>query len=361
MNSLKSITPRTQLDEYLPNREVNFEMLHEDAYKANTVYLTGDLTITNAAADEECLYDNYTGIGAFFENVNTRCDLYQEVISNYGRLIKMKNTLSLSPDQLSSGLKNTSELLCPHLSKTPTILASNENGTTISFAHFFNMGLNQMTGDLDSAKSGKINLSFKLVDPQKVFFGADAFTAPDEMTYTMSNLELHYMTVPTGSPSVSIRVVEDTQKLIQTSNTTIANTFVNPVDSVLVSFSTVTSENQETENYLVCQNPNISKMSWVYNDMSNQLVSYEIETIEEQLLSGFYVMDSMGCAVDLREKITLATQDAVHNSNDKFILGLKIGQLMDFSRSGLGLNVRIDGLNENYYAHFYGFGSKQLF
>ena len=161
--------------------------------------------------------------------------------------------------------------------------------------------------------------------------------------------------------SVSIRIVEDTQKLIQTSNTTIANTFVNPIDSVLVSFSTVDSENNATQNTLVCQNPNLAKMSWVYNDMSNQLVSYEIESQEEQMLSGFYVMDSMGCAIDLREKIVLATQDATSSTTDKFVVGLKVGQLMDFSRSGLGLNVRINNLSEQYYAHFYGFGSKQLF
>lgn len=359
MNSLKSIVPRTQLDKYGPNQEINFELLHDgEALKANTLYLTGKIQVTNADRTQECFYDNFAGVASLFENVNTRCDLYQEVISNYGRLIKMKNVLSLSPDQLSVGLKNSSEMLCHHLSKTPTILASaNSAANSFSFAHFFNIGLNQMTGDLDSAKSGKINLSFKLVSPQKCFFGANSAG----MTYSLTDLELHYMTVPTGSPSVSIRVVEDTQKLIQTSNTTIANTFVNPIDSVLVSFSTVDSETTATQNTLVCQNPNLAKMSWVYNDMSNMLVSYEIESQEEQMLSGFYVMDSMGCAIDLREKILLATQDSVHSTTDKFILGLKVGQLMDFSRSGLGLNVRINDLTQNYYAHFYGFGAKQLF
>ena len=359
MNSLKSITPRTQLAQYAPNQEVNFELLHDgEALKANTLYLTGKLQVAGANRAQECFYDNFAGVAALFENVNTRCDLYQEVISNYGRLIKMKNTLSSSPDQLAQGLKNSSEMLCHHLSKTPTILASaNSAANAFSFAHYFNIGLNQMTGDLDSAKSGKINLSFKLVANSKVFFGANSAG----LTYFLTDLELHYMTAPVGSPSVSIRIVEDTQKLIQTSNTTIANTFVNPIDSVLVSFSTVNSENTATQNTLVCQNPTLAKMSWVYNDMSNQLVSYEIESQEEQVLSGFYVMDSMGSAIDLREKIALATQDAVHNETDKFIVGLKVGQLMDFSRSGLGLNVRINNLTEQYYAHFYGFGSKQLF
>jgi len=359
MNSLKSITPRTQLAQYSPNQEVNFELLHDgEALKSNTIYLSGKLQVANADRTQECFYDNYAGIGSLFENVNTRCDLYQEVISNYGRLIKMKNVLSTSPDQLSAGLKNSSEMFCHHLSKTPTILASaNSAPNAFSFAHYFNIGLNQMTGDLDSAKSGKINLSFKLVANSKVFFGANSAN----MTYFLTDLELHYMTVPVGSPSVSIRIVEDTQKLIQTSNTTIANTFVNPIDSVLVSFSTVTSENIGTQNVLVCQNPTLAKMSWVYNDMSNQLVSYEIESQEEQVLSGFYVMDSMACGIDLREKLALATQDAVHNETDKFVVGLKVGQLMDFSRSGLGLNVRINNLTEQYYAHFYGFGSKQLF
>lgn len=359
MNSLKSISPRTQLAQYNPNQEVNFELLHDgEALKANTIYMTGKLVVVGANRAQETYYDHFAGVSSLFENVNTRCDLYQEVISNYGRLNKMKNALMLSPDQMASGLKNSTEMLCHHLSKTPTILASANNAAnSFSFAHFFNFGLNQMTGDLDSAKSGKINISFKLVSPQKCFFGGNSAG----MSYSLTDIEMHYMTVPVGSPSVSIRIVEDTQKLIQTSNTTIANTFVNPVDAVLVSFSTVESETTATENALVCHNPSLAKMSWVYNDMSNQLVSYEIESQEEQLLSGFYVMDSMGCGIDLREKIALATQDSVHSATDKFIVGLKIGQLMDFSRSGLGLNVRINNLTENYYAHFYGFGQKQLF
>lgn len=359
MNSLKSITPRTQLAQYTSNQEVNFELLHDgEALKANTIYMTGKLVVAGADRTLENFYDNFAGVASLFENVNTRCDLYQEVISNYGRLNKMKNALMLSPDQLTSGLKNSTEMLCHHLSKTPTILASaNTAANAFSFAHFFNFGLNQMTGDLDSAKSGKINISFKLVSPQKCFFGANSAG----MSYTLTDLELHYMTVPVGSPSVSIRIVEDTQKLIQTSNTTIANTFVNPIDAVLVSFSTVDSETVATQNSLVCQNPSLAKMSWVYNDMSNQLVSYEIESQEEQMLSGFYVMDSMGCGIDLREKVLLSIQDAVHNETDKFVVGLKIGQLMDFSRSGLGLNVRINNLTQQYYAHFYGFGQKQLF
>ena len=62
---------------------------------------------------------------------------------------------------------------------------------------FFNIGLNQMTGDLDSAKSGKINLSFKLVASQKAIFGG----ASANDSYNMTDLELHYMTVPVGSPS----------------------------------------------------------------------------------------------------------------------------------------------------------------
>jgi hypothetical protein len=358
MNSLKSITPRTQLAQYNPNQEINFELLHDgEALKAKTIYMTAKLVMVGADRTDEHYYDNFAGVSSLFENVNTRCDLFQEVISNYGRLNKMKNALMLSPDQMASGLKNSSEMLCHHLSKTPTILASAVAPNNFSFAHFFNFGLNQMTGDLDSAKSGKINISFKLVSPQKCFFGGDSAA----LNYYLTDIELHYMTVPVGSPSVSIRIVEDTQKLIQTSNTTIANTFVNPIDGVLVSFSTVDSENEQTQNTLACQNPTLAKMSWVYNDMSNQLVSYEIESQEEQLLSGFYVMDSMGCGVDLREKIALAAQDGIHSMTDKFIVGLNIGQLMDFSRSGLGLNVRIDNLTENYYAHFYGFGQKQLF
>jgi hypothetical protein len=169
------------------------------------------------------------------------------------------------------------------------------------------------------------------------------------------------MTVPVGSPSVSIRVVEDTQKLISTSNTTVFNTFINPIDNVLVSFAPTTAETDQTQNALVCSMPNIQKLSWVYNDQSNRLVSYEIETKEEQILSGYSVLSSMGQAVDLRDKFALPLEDPAHSVSDGFLVGLALGQLMDFSRSGLGLNVRIDSLPQELYCYMVGYGSRVLF
>ena len=362
MNSLKSLNPRTQLPQYPPNPEVNFEMIHEgEALKANSVFLTGKLVavINGGALASQKFYDNYVGVASFLENVNVRCDLYQEVITNYARHAKMNAVGTLSPDQLCSGLKNTSEMLLPHLEHTRLIIHDAQAGAKpFGFAHKLLNSLNNMTGDLDYAKSGRIQLSFKVPSVQKAFFGADSNTIT---TYYMTDLELHYMTVPAGSPSVAIRVVEDTQKLISTSNTTVMNTFINPIDNVLVSFATTDSETDATQNSLVAQMPNIAKLSWVYNDQSNRLVAYEIETKEEQILSGYSVLKSLGAAIDLRDKIVMATQDTKHSRNDGFLVGLALGQLLDFSRTGLGLNVKIDNLTQQYYAYFYGYGTKVLF
>lgn len=363
MNALKSLVPRTQLAQYTPNTEVNFELIHDgEALKANTCYLTGKLTLVvgGGVLASQKYYDNFVGVASFLENVNVKCDLYQEIITNYARLAKHNNVGSISPDQMCAGLKNSSEMLVPHLEHTRLILHDSQAAAApFAFAHKLINSLNNMTGDLDSAKSGRIQLSFKLPSLQKCLFGADV---ADVDNYYFTDLELHYMTVPQGSPSVSIRVVEDTQKLIATSNTTVMNTFINPIDNVLVSFASTAAETDETQNSLVCQNPAINKMSWVYNDQSNRLVAYEIESQEEQVLSGYSVLKSMGAEIDLRDKIVMVVQDAKHSINDGFLVGLSLGQLLDFSRTGLGLNVRIDNLAGNtYYAYFYGYGTKILF
>ena len=361
MNAIKSLVPRTQLSQYTPGQEINFELIHEgEALKANSCYLTGQLVCTiagNAAAQK--FYDNFTGVGSFLENVNTKCDLYSEIITNYGRHVAMNNKGTLSADQLCAGLKNSSEMLVPMTEQTRVVLHDSIDATPFGFAHKLMNSLNNMTGDLDYARSGRIQLSFKLPSLTKVFFGADI--AASVTNYYWQNVELHYMTVPAGSPSVSIRVVEDTQKLISTSNTTVFNTFINPIDNVLVSFAPTTCETEQTQNALVCSMPDIKKLSWVYNDQSNRLVSFEIETKEEQILSGYSVLSSMGQAVDLRDKIPLPLQDAAHSISDGFLVGLALGQLMDFSRSGLGLNVQVDALPEQLYCYMVGYGTRVLF
>lgn len=367
MNALKSLVPRTQLPSYAPGQEINFELIHEgEALKANTVYLTGQLVCQvagNVAAQK--FYDNFTGIASFVENLNVKCDLFSEIITNYGRHVKMNNCGTLSPDQLCVGLKNTSELLQPMTEQTRVLIHDSANASRpASFAHKLMNCLNNMSGDLDYARSGKIQLSFKLPSVSKAFFGADV--AASVLNYTWENVELHYMTVPAGSPSVSIRIAEDTQKLISTSNTTVFNTFINPIDNVLVSFAPTTCETEATQNFLVCSMPDIQKLSWVYNDQSNRLVAYEIETKEEQILSGYSVLASMGQAIDLRDKIPLPLQDAAHSISDGFLVGLALGQLMDFSRSGLGLNVQatlnvVNNVQEQLYCYMVGYGSKVLF
>lgn len=366
MNSIKSTLPRTQLSQYTPGQEINFELIHEgEALKANSCYLTGQLvcTVPGGVADQK-FYDNFTGIASFLENVHVKCDLFSEIITNYGRHVAMNNKGTLSADQLCSGLKNSSEMIVPTTEQTRVVLQDSQAATPFGFAHKLMNSLNNMSGDLEYARSGKIMLSFKLPSLTKVFFGQNV--AASITNYYWQNVELHYMTVPAGSPSVSIRVVEDTQKLISTSNTTVFNTFINPIDNLLVSFAPTTAETDQTQNALVCSMPDIQKLSFVYNDQSNRLVSYEIETKEELVLSGYSVLSSMGQAVDLRDKFSLPLQDPAHSISDGFLVGLALGQLMDFSRSGLGVNVQanlkiVNNVVEQLYCYMVGYGSRVLF
>lgn len=356
---LKSIQPKTVLSQYTQGQQLNFDIQQNmDAYKANSCFITYEVQIAGVGADTNVFFDPKVGASSFFENFNTECDLFQEVISNYARLQKMLNCNISSQDLLTSGLKNTSELLFGDRTHSNMVIRD-MNDNKYGVCHKPNIALNNMIGDLDFLKSGKIKVSYKLPSFQKIFYGSSV-GAGITPSYTISNVELHYMTVPIGSPSVQIRITEDVQKLIQTSNTTINNTFINPIDGVLVSFSTTDSETTLSQNSLICQNPVINRMSWVWNDQSNKLVAYEIKTLEEQILSGFSVFDSMESTFDVRDKIAFITQDGVDDSTDNFIVGLKVGQLMNFSQSGLGLNVRIDNLSQQYNVHMYGFGQKQI-
>lgn len=360
--SFKSVVPRTQLANYGPGIEVNFDLLHDgEAIVPGSLYLTGELDITCTGAtdgSQEHYMDPHAGVGAFFENVITRCDVFQEVITNYGRLCKHNAMLQYSPDQLCAGLAHTNEMRAPHVNLASRLVDSAAN-TPWSFCHKPLVALNNMSGPLTSGKSGRIQFSFKCPSIQKVFFGGQSAQLTE---YQFTNLQLHYKTeLITEQGPVSLSIVQDTQKLISTSRTTIMNTFPDMVEKVVVSFAGTDTETDQTKNSLVCQFPPIAKASWVYNDVSNGLVAYNIESKEELLLSGLATMQAVGVNIDIRDKMVLNAQDAVHDINDKFALGLVLGQQMDFSRSGLGCTIEMDpGTTSQYYAFFYAYGMKQI-
>ena len=363
--SYKSVVPRTQLTAYKTGTEVNFDLLHDgESLEAGSIWLTGELKITvaNMGAATEHYIDPLAGIGAFMENVITRCDVFQEVITNYGRLCKHNAMLQYSPDQLCVGYSHTGEFRAPTVEMTKTLLESTNAAATAtwSFSHKPLIALNSMSGPLSSDKSGRIQISFKLPSLQKIFFGT---AVADVTDYQFTNLELHYKTrFGLVSGPVSINIVQDTQKLIQSSKTTVMNTFPDTINKVLVSFADSDVETTNTYNNLICQFPPIQRVSWVYNDVSNGLVAYQVETPEEMILSGLNVMKAVGCSIDLRDQFSsFLNQDPIHSKTDRFALGLKLGTEMDFSRSGLGVTVEmLPGNTKSYYAYFYAYGQKQI-
>jgi hypothetical protein len=373
--SYKSVVPRTQLASYSPGTEINFDLLHDgESLEPGSIWLTGDLNCVSTSNDGslEHYVDNYAGIGSFMENMITRCDVFQEVITNYGRLCKHNAMVQYSPDQMCAGLSHTGEFRAPVLDMMPTLVDSATGNDVnapnaarkFSFTHKPVIALNSMSAPLSSDKSGRIQVSFKLPSTQKIFFGAPQ--APGTVgivsNYAFSNIQLHYKTrYGLVSGPVVVQIVQDTQKLIQSSKTTIMNTFPDTVSKVLVSFADVQTEIDPTLNSLVCQFPPLQRVSWVYNDVSNGLIAYDIESPEELVLSGLNVMKSIGCGIDLRDKMALTTQDPQHSKTDKFALGLALGKETDFSRSGLGVTVEMQPGNiTQYYAYFYAYGMKQI-
>lgn len=366
---LKSTTPLTQLDSYQPGQEVNFNLYSDgEALVPGTVFLTGRMVCTNVGgaagppiAAAQKFIDPLAGVASCFENVIVRCNSYQEIITNYSRYVKMTNALQYSPDALSAGLKPSCELLAPHLAIENSMLVDAAQGDGMPFSHRWMNSLNNMTGNLSFGKSGRIQLSFKLPPNSKVFFGADAATAPLP-TYTLRDLELHYMTSTQAADTVVINTVEDTQKNIITSDTTIANTFINPVSKLVVSFATVDCETDSTKNALACQHPRIERFSWQYNDQSNQLQSYEVESLEEQVLSALSIFAVRGTGIDIREFQSAIVQNGATITQDKFMVGLSLGSMLNFSQSPVGLNIRLtsDANFQATYAYFYGFGQQTV-
>lgn len=358
-SNIKSISPRTQLASYSPSSEINFDIVSDQAIVPGSVFLTGKVRIiAGNFANARKYYDNYAGlVASCLENVTVRCAAYQEVISNYARYVKLNHMLQYSTDSLCAGLKQSGELMAPHIDVTRAILNDSTVAGGMPFAHKLMNSLNNASGNMSVAKlGGKVQLSFKLCPPSKVFFGADMA----DLDYQLSDLELHYKVSDMAPDSVSINVIEDSQKLIQSSDTTIQNTWVNPINKLACVFAMTAVETNPTQNSLQCQHPPIERVSWFFNDQQNNFYSYEILTTEEMVLTALDLMPTKGNGIDIREFQTALAQNGANSYQDKFALGLNLAGEMNFSQSPVGLNVRLAAGFSEIYAYFYAYGKQMI-
>lgn len=346
------IEPDARRSSYTEFNDVDFSMDYMGrSLLNNTVRLSGKLTVQKAGArvgDADDLYiDPEIGVASFFNNMF--CKINDQVIennNNYPRWVKMKNQGTKSVGQLVGTGSEFCEMRCSDIGPVRAILQGYSNADpTFDFSHKLEIPFNNMSDSLDYR--GTLGVSFRLESVIRAFFGA---ANTGDVTYSISDLCLEFQTIEmmADKPNqVTMTVVHDQRGLIDSDNFNIKSKPSAVIKSMSCSFTPQTNATNATQNeYNTAQLPGLNRVDLLFNDSSNELVSFPLES-EEEILENYLLSFAGQYKKNLLEWQKL-------NSGEQGGVGLWFFDQIDLSQRPIGMQLYSQVNNTlPYYIYLY--------
>ena len=334
----------------------------------NSIRLLGTLRLnrtgdTRATADVRL--NNNIGVHAIVDSSQVTFDAgpkqgVVENLQNYARLVRVLATGTEDHNDYMNA-SNLMELRGPSANLAEaiqiagsTVQATGANQTTDrDFACKLNICLNKMDGDnLPFSKTGAIRVSINLAKNLSALEGGLAGTAAN---YNISDVRLAYnsMAAPSGPMKSVMRTAYNFKSSVLSSTANISARVPAICDSV-----TICAQRQDRENVKVLSNysleepRNFKSIQYMFNDSTNQYISYVIESKEEALEKGI-------------ESLVATGHNGVFSAgklerNNNFVVGLPFNGFVDLSnqRFNVQLTSDIDTANPyNLYMYFHSLHS----
>ena len=209
------------------------------------------------------------------------------------------------------------------------------------------IAINQTSGgNYSFDKMGAIRISMNLARNTQALFGADVDA---NHNYVLENVRLRYITIPDSGKM---------NKMICNSYSVIKNTIIsnnaevstsvpaNAVGGVSISFLESASESNNKKNSLALEKyPAFQEVSYLFQDASNQYVSYTIKSLQDALKKGLEGLRSVG-----HNEISANNYQA----NDGMVLGLDFnGQFVDMTKNKFAINIKSQRDIGTYFIYLY--------
>lgn len=330
----------------------------------NSIRLLGTLRLnrtgtTRATADVRLNHN--IGVHALIDSTQVVFDAgpkagIVENIQNYPRLVRMVETGTEDINDLLNGsnlmeLKGPSAVLGEKSQiARATVNTTGANLTTDSdFACKLNICLNKCEGDnLPYEKTGAIRVSINLAKNLAALEGGLVGSAAN---YNISDVRLAYnsMEAPKGKSQSVMRTAYNFKSSVLSSTANISARVPAVCDAVTISCQRQDRESTNVfSNYDLEEPRNFKSIQFMFNDSTNQYISYVIESKDEALEKGIESLVSTG-------------HNGVFNAgrlqrNNNFITGLPFNGFVDLSsqRFNVQLVSDIDTLNPyNIYMYFH--------
>ena len=268
---------------------------------ANSIRLEGDLRflhngaarVTNA---QNIFYEPVIGTHGLIESISTQLGGSGEVVEflqNYPRYVNMVEKASNSESDYFSGQKVVElKMACYEQSRDVMrgkILQDNQNNN-ISDGDFSMKPmfcLNRMNApSLNlSPYNNLIKVSFKLARNKAFFCGTGV---QDTTAYQIRNLKMTYRTVPPApSPNVMAQSYVSLKQTLQSPTVSISTRVPAVASGVSMSFQLQSDENtNEANNYELLKPPKITGLRFMFNNVENNYVTYQI-TDEGEMVDNY--------------------------------------------------------------------------
>ena len=329
----------------------------------NSVRLLADLQVldngTRSATDIG--FDAKCGAHSFIDSVQVSflegaMAGQKENIQNYARYVGMLQAATKCPEDAL----NASDLVeLKGFDIETTIVYSKgrttrNSGTKLTKDQDFAIRpvccLNKMSGaDLPYSKSGTVRISLNLAPNRSALLGPALNNTQD--SYVIINPRLIFQSLPDEGKNQQtiMRTVYNVKNSIQSNFANIQARVPAVADSVSVSFQRQNREQTAPHSNYNAEKPvGISEVQFLFNDSTNEYISYKIKDITEMLhryINSFVDTGHNGVSVDRL------------NSNQSFGLGLSFNGFVDLSNQKFALQLQsaIENTDPyNVYMYFHG-------
>lgn len=260
-------------------------------------------------------YITSIGTGAVIEN-------FQHVPRYVAMQERAQNTLIGS----SSTLSHVIELKNDRDEHQAIVLA----GEPKSFSIKPMFGLNYTDQPLAYSKFGQLKISCLLSSITQLLFGEDI---DDTTAYTLSDLQLSFMTLPeTYKGAVNMRVISSLKQSLSSGNQQLS--VVMPISSsaLTMSFIPLATENTLPNKYLGLKAvPEVSRVEFSFNDITFATnLTFSLEDYPEIAFNALKSMDSAG-------------KHTVLQDGENYMIGTDFGQMLMNTKVGVNIQSGVTG------------------
>lgn len=311
----------------------------------NSVRIIGDLEIQSAAgvrANGNILFDNKIGAHSFIESLQittSQQGVVENINNSYARYVGLAGIASFNELDYCNA-KHSCELKAPNEAVmikyangiAPFLTTASAVIDDVDFSIKPMCALNKMTGgDLPFNRSGTITLTTNLARNMSALYG---IAQDNASLYLLKNLRCTFNSVPDSkTPStVQMRTIHPVKSNILSGNASVSANVNAVCDAVSICVLQQTNENVPKKNNYACENiKEFDQVSYLFNNQSNSLITYQIRDQTEVLERFISSMYNTG-----HNQVSLSN----FRANGGFGLGLDFDGLIDLSRNRFTMELQ---------------------